>query len=157
MPRKQLVPGSAGLLAAVLVMAGLAAAPFTLASNGSVTANAAMAGLAREYVPGGTADITDFYNAPLNILGVTRSGPGNEDWHAVNAASRRIADYERALRVGNLARASDDLAAVSHRPITAKLVTDLNTQLGVQTPLADEQIAKVAAGKQTMHKQNMNS
>jgi hypothetical protein len=151
MPRKQLVSGSAGLVAAALVVAGLAATPLTLASNGSVTANAAIAGLAPNYIPGGTEDIGDYYNTPLSILGITRSGPGNESGPAVNAASRRLADYERALRDGNLARASDDLATVSHRPITAKLVTDLNTKLGVQTPLADKQIAKVAAAKQSMN------
>ena len=150
MPRKHLVSGSAGLVVAALMTAGLAATPFTLTAGSGVTSKVAMAGQAREYVPGGTAEMTDLYNAPLGLLGVTRSGPDAASWHGVNAASRHLADYKRALRQGRLAQATDALVAASRRPITEKLVTDLNTDLGVQTPLADRQIAHVAAAKQKM-------
>lgn len=148
MPRKHFMSGSAGLVVAALLTAGLTAAPFTLAPGSGVTSNSAAAGQAREFVPGGTEEMPDTYNAPLATVGVNRNGPDAASWPAVTAASRHIADYKRALRQGELAQATDSLVAASRRPITRKLVTDLNTELGVQTPLADTQIAQVAAAKQ---------
>ena len=151
MNRKKRFSGSASLAMAALVAAGMTAAPYALSAGVGLTANVAKAGDAAEYQPGGRAWSTDLYTPPLQTLGDVSTGKNAQTGPNINADRRGLSKYERAMVLGNLALATDELVAISREPITTKLVTALDTELGVQSHLTAEQVAQVAAAKQAKH------
>ena len=151
MTRKKHFSGSARIAMAALVAAGMTAAPFALSSGAGLTANVAMAGDAHEYQPGGMGWTTNLYTAPLQTLGDTSAGKNAQTGANINADARALSKYKRAMVLGDLALATDELVAVTQEPITPKLVTNLNTELDVQSRLTAEQVAQVAAAKQAKH------
>ena len=137
-------------LAAVLA-AGMTTAPFAISTASGLTSKVALAGDAAEFQPGSysrSAAAGNDSTGPMATLGVTEHGPKAATGHELDVIARHIAAYKRAMIRGELALAADNLVAAAQRPITEKLVTTLNTELGVQTPLADVQIAQAAAALQ---------
>lgn len=98
----------------------------------------------------GTRAAVDYdADSVYELLGTTREEAEQADTHtAASAQYGQLDAYQTAVERGNLDAAADNLAAISERPITEKLVTDVNRELGVETRLTAQQIADVAARKQ---------
>lgn len=97
-----------------------------------------------------TADYdADDADTVYELLGTTREEAESADTHTVATAQYgQLQAYQAEVERGNLDAAADNLAAISERPITEKLVTDVNRELGVETRLTAQQIADAAARKQ---------
>lgn len=88
-------------------------------------------------------------NTVYEMLGTTPQQAAADQKHFFGTAQYGpLQAYQAAIERGNLDAAAENLAAVAKRPITEKLVTDVNTELGVDTTLTSQQVAEVAARKQ---------
>jgi len=160
MTRKQALSSSTRLSLAILVAGGLAAAPLTAGSgiDSPVKPNAATAqaqagdqGFAQEQTerrldPQARAAAETVYD----ILGTTREKAEGTSHQLATAQYGPLESYQTEVERNNLDAAADTLAKVAERPITEKMVTDVHTELGIETDLAAAQIADVAASKQGM-------
>lgn len=94
-------------------------------------------------IPDETAD------SVYEILGTTRAEAEAADTEvSASAQYGPLETYQTEVERGNLDAAAENLAAMAGEPITEEMVTDLNTELGVETTLSDDQIAEAAASKQ---------
>lgn len=94
-------------------------------------------------IPAETADNV------YEILGTTRTeaeAAGTEV--SASAQYGPLESYQTEVERGNLDAAAENLAAVAGEPITEEMVTEVNTELGVETTLSDDQIAEAASSKQ---------
>jgi hypothetical protein len=83
------------------------------------------------------------------ILGTTREEAESADTHTQASAQYGQLDaYQTEVERGNLDAAAENLAAIAEDPITEDMVTEVNTELGVETTLTAKQIADAAARKQ---------
>lgn len=164
MTRKKNLAGGK-LVMATIVATGMATAPAAFTSGFILQSNTAAAqtdGSAATGVQAGDegfaaeraerrADGTavDSHESVYEILGTTRDEAEAADTHtSATAQSGRLAAYQTEVERGNLDAAADNLAAIAERPITEKMVTEVNTELGVETHLTAEQLADAAANKQ---------
>lgn len=83
------------------------------------------------------------------ILGTTRDEAEAADTHTMATAQYGpLKAYQAEVERGNLDAAAENLAAIAEDPITEEMVTDVNTELGIETTLTAKQIADMAAKKQ---------
>lgn len=152
---------SGKLVLATIVATGMAAAPVALNSSGMLQPNAAGAqeNSAQETESNGAAmqrqlealEGTTVGSADnvYRILGTTRAEAEQADTRlSASTHYGPLAGYQQAVESGNLDAATDNLAAISKRPITVSLVNQVNRELGLDTRLTSQQIADVAASKQ---------
>ncbi|GAB4393984.1 MAG: hypothetical protein Tsb0032_15480 [Kiloniellaceae bacterium] len=154
MTRKMILNGTSKFALAAVVATGLTASPFALTAGADLQSNSAAAqvggssGQAEEFVNDGAGTTTDVSTNVYRILGTTADAANEAVTERTTSAAGPLADYEDAMRDGNLDSAANVLAAVSKRPITEKLVLDVNNTLGVDSTLTAEQVADAAAERQ---------
>jgi hypothetical protein len=156
-------PDGGKLLLASFVAAGLVAAPATFGSGLSLQPQSAAAqtdesgantgvgdGFAEERAERKADGVTmDSEENVYEMLGTTRDEAESADTHtSATAQYGPLKAYQAEVERGNLDAAAENLAAIAERTITEELVTDVNTELGVETTLTAKQIADVAAKKQ---------
>lgn len=146
------------LVLATVVATGMAAAPVALSPAFMPQSNAASAQTADTVEAGvqtngfaeerteerltGTADDDNVYR----LLGTTREQAEQADtMMSASTQAGPLKGYQTAVENDNLETAAKNLAAISERPITERLVVDVNTELGVETRLTAKQIADTAA------------
>jgi len=149
------------LTMAAIVATGMAAAPVALSSDSLLAANSVAAqnaqsgspgaddGTAEDFVGGGAGSTSDVYENVYLILGTTPDEVRSEvNQVSANANAGPLAEYQSAMRDGNLDEAARVLAAASNRLITEKLVLDLNNSLGVESTLTAKQVADAGLERQ---------
>ncbi|WP_340117497.1 hypothetical protein [Pelagibius sp. 7325] len=149
------------LTLAAIVATGMAASPVALSGASLLTPNSVAAqnatpgastggeGAAEEFVDGGAGATTDVHENVYLILGTTAEEVRSEvDQVSANADAGPLAEYESAMRDGNLDAAARVLASASNRLITEKLVLDLNNSLGVESRLTAKQVADAGLERQ---------
>jgi len=83
------------------------------------------------------------------ILGTTREEAEAADTTtSATAQYGPLAAYQTEAERGNLDAAAENLAAIAEDPVTEEMVTEVNTELGIETTLTSKQIADAAARKQ---------
>ncbi|HMA14718.1 MAG: hypothetical protein ACM35H_15280 [Bacteroidota bacterium] len=168
MIRKKTPDGGKLLLASVVAI-GVAAVPATFDAGFGLQSNAATAqtgsqqdtgaqgntgstgdGFAEERAEDRADGVTmESEESVYEILGTTRQQAEAADTHtSATAQYGPLKAYQAEVERGNLDAAAENLAAVAERPITEEMVTDVNTELGIETTLTAKQIAEVAAKKQ---------
>lgn len=153
MTRKTALLGTSKLTMAALVAAGLTAMPVAITGGGQVVANNALA--AEDFLEPDEAFVergageTDISKNVFRILGTTQEEVGKEVMSTTATTSAGpLPEYKTAVRRADLERSAEVLAAVSNRPITERLVLELNDALGLETTLTAHQIAAEAAARQ---------
>jgi len=149
------------LTMAAIVATGMAAAPVALSSDSLLAANSVAAqnaqsgspgaddGTAEDFVDGGAGSTSDVYENVYLILGTTPDEVRSEvNQVSADANAGPLAEYQSAMRDGNLDEAARVLAAASNRLITEKLVLDLNNSLGVESTLTAKQVADAGLERQ---------
>lgn len=108
------------------------------------------AGLAEEQATATTGAIPDeTADSVYDILGTTREEAEDADMQtSASAQYGPLEGYQTEVERGNLDAAAGSLAAIAKEPITEEMVTEVNTELGVETRLSAQQIAEAAARKQ---------
>ncbi len=144
MTRKMTLLGTSKLALAAVVATGLTASPFVL-TNGAFAQTAGSSGQAEEFVDGGAGATTDVSTNVYRILGTTAEEVDGEVMERTGTSAGPLENYQNAMRDGNLDSAAKILAAVSNRPISERLVLDVNDSLGVETTLTASQVADAAA------------
>lgn len=158
MTRKQALSSSTRLTLAAVVAAGLVAAPVAFGPGAALHASSAAAqaqaddeGYAQERTERRLdaqpteADEETIYR----ILGTTREEAEAADTTtSATAQYGQLAAYQTEVERGNLDAAAEKLAAIAEDPITEDMVSEVNTELGVETTLTAKQIADAAARKQ---------
>lgn len=140
--------GTSGKLAfATIVATGLATAPLAL---NPAAAQDNSPGYAEERATmKADGNVVGSNESVYEMLGTTRDEAESADTHTTATAQYGLLKaYQAEVESGNLDAAAENLAAISERPITEKLVTDVNTELGIETTLTAKQIADSAAKKQ---------
>lgn len=175
-PKK--TPDSGKLVLASFVAAGLAVAPATFGSAAAQTdtsqetgatqtqdSDVTQEGLGAQDSTQGVGDGDGFAEeraesnadgvtmeseeSVYEILGTTRDEAEAADTHtSATAQYGPLKAYQSEVERGNLDAAAENLAAIAEDPITEEMVTDVNTELGVETTLTAKQIADAAARKQ---------
>jgi len=146
---------------AAIVATVMAAAPVALSSDSLLAANSVAAqnaqsgspgaddGTAEDFVGGGAGSTSDVYENVYLILGTTPDEVRSEvNQVSADANAGPLAEYQSAMRDGNLDEAARVLAAASNRLITEKLVLDLNNSLGVESTLTAKQVADAGLERQ---------
>jgi hypothetical protein len=107
-------------------------------------------GVAEERATAATTAIPDdTADNVYEILGTTREEAESADMQTSASAQYGPLDgYQTEVERGNLDAAAKALANIADKPITQEMVTEVNTELGVDTTLSDQQIAEAAARKQ---------
>jgi len=149
------------LTMAAIVATGMAAAPVALSGDSLLAANSVAAqnaqsgspgaddGTAEDFVDGGAGSTSDVYENVYLILGTTPDEVRSEvNQVSADANAGPLAEYQSAMRDGNLDEAARVLAAASNRLITEKLVLDLNNSLGVESTLTAKQVADAGLERQ---------
>ena len=151
------------LVLATIVATGMAAAPVALDTGHALQLSKAAAQTgapgvaspadddAQEYSgsAGSWSVDTDNDDNVYRILGTTAEEVASEEVQvSASTESGPLQAYQHEMESGNLAGASNALAAVANRPITEAMVLDLNNALGIETTLIARQVAELAASKQ---------
>lgn len=107
-------------------------------------------GVAEERATAAATGISpDTEDSVYEILGTTREQAEAADTHtSATAQYGPLAAYQAEVERGNLDAAAENLAAIAEEPVTEEMVTEVNTELGVDTTLTAKQIADAAARKQ---------
>jgi hypothetical protein len=155
-------PDGGKLLLASFVAAGLAVAPATFGSAAAQTNTSQETGAAQGNNPAdgdGFAEeraemkadgvTMESEESVYEMLGTTRDEAEAADTHtSATAQYGPLKAYQAEVERGNLDAAAENLAAIAEHTITEEMVTDVNTELGVETTLTAKQIADAAARKQ---------
>jgi hypothetical protein len=149
------------LVLATTVVMGMAAAPVALNPSFVPLPNSASAqtagadgsdqdGVAEERAEAGATEAAVETDADVyRMLGTTPEEAESADTHTMATSEYGpLRAYQAEVERGNLDGAAENLAAISKRPITEELVTEVNTKLGVDTRLTSQQIAEAASQKQ---------
>jgi len=140
--------GTGGKLAfATIVATGMATAPLALKPAAAQDSNP---GYAEERATmKADGNVVGSNESVYEMLGTTRDKAESATGQtSASAQYGPLETYQTEVERGNLDAAAERLAEVSERPITEKLVTDVNTELGIETTLTAKQIADSAARKQ---------
>ena len=107
-------------------------------------------GVAEERATAATGAISEETEENVyEILGTTREEAEAADIQtSASAQYGPLKGYQTEVERGNLDAAAESLAAIAEEPITEEMVTEVNTELGVDTTLTAQQIAETAARKQ---------
>ena len=162
-------PDNGNLLLASVVAIGVAAVPAAFDTGFALQSNAAAAqtgsqqetgaqsntgntgdGFAEERAENRADGVTmESEESVYELLGTTREEAEAADTHTTATAQYGpLKAYQAEVESGNLDAAAENLAAIAEDPITEKMVTDVNTELGIETTLTAKQIADAAAKKQ---------
>ena len=162
MTNNKLLSKSTGISTIALMTAGLAMSPVSFSTEVGIAPNSVLAqsnapggdeGAAEEFVDGGAGSVSDLDPDVMAILGTSSKELQAEVDDTPNTRAGVFGEYAEAVSRGNLQRASEVLALAANRPITEKLVTELNTAMGVETTLTSSQIADAAFDRQAARKE----
>jgi hypothetical protein len=153
------IPSGGKLAVATVVATAMAAVPVAFGPAFIPQPNAALAqsnaggtsgpGVAEERATERADGTTIPGESVYEILGTTAEEVASEEAQvSASTESGPLQAYQHEMESGNLAGASNALAAVANRPITEAMVLNLNNALGIETTLIAKQVAEVAASKQ---------